>query len=201
MYLAPLQVARMCLLAIVANITGEVLEQVVHLIMNAISVTKIMRVVSVIFVPQDPSPSAKQSLALLTPVKINRLALLLSGYSTFTVEYLMNDFYFAFAIPLQGPSSSITDPNLLSSQLHPHAVDSYLTQEVLTQRIADPFTHPPFQTFRISPIEMIPKKTPGEFRCIQHLSYPYGASVTYSRIDDAVGLILRSGVHSFLSEN
>ena len=55
MYLAPLGVAYICRLAIVANITGEVLVEVVHLNMNAISVSKIIRSVSVIFVPQDPS--------------------------------------------------------------------------------------------------------------------------------------------------
>ena len=63
----------------------------------------------------------------------------------------------------------------------------------------------------MSPIGVVPKKTPGEFRCIQDLSYPYRASVnigipvedssfTNSRIDDAVGLILRSGVGSFLAK-
>lgn len=63
----------------------------------------------------------------------------------------------------------------------------------------------------MSPVGVVPKKTAGEFRCIQHLSYPYGASVndgipvedtsvTYSRVDDAVGLILRSGVGCFLAK-
>ena len=90
-------------------------------------------------------------------------------------------------------------------------VDRYLAKEVLAQRVAGPFNHPPFQNFRVSPIGVVTKKTPGEFRCIQHLSYPYRASVndgipvedssvTYSRIDDAVGLILRSGVGSFLAK-
>ena len=90
-------------------------------------------------------------------------------------------------------------------------VDRYLAKEVLAQRVAGPFTHIPFHNFRVSPIGVVPKKTLGEFRCIQHLSYPYGASVnngipvedssvTYYRIDDAVGLILRSGVGSFLAK-
>lgn len=70
----------------------------------------------------------------------------------------------------------------------------------MAQRVADPFIYLPFPDFRVSPIGVVPKKTPGEFRCIQLLSYPYRASVsdgipvkdfsvTYSCIDDAVGLI------------
>ena len=207
----PLGVALMCLLAIVANITEEVTVRVVHLNMNVINVIKTIQAPSVIFVPQDLSPSVKPSLALPTPVTINGLAPLLSGYSTSTAEYLINGFSLGFPIPFQGPSSSSSSPNLLSAEQHPGVIDHYLTKELLAQRVAGPFTHPPFQNFRLSPIGVVPKKTPGEFRCIQHLSYPYGASVndgipvedsnvTYSRIDDAVGLILRSGVGSFLAK-
>lgn len=180
--------------------------------MNAINVTRIIQALSVIFVPQDISTPARPSLALRTPVKINRLAPLLSGYSTTAAEYLIKGFCFGFPIPFQGPSSSSAAPNLLSAQQHPDVVDRYLTKEVLTQRVAGPFADPPFRNYRVSPIGVIPKKTPCEFRCIQHLSYPHGASVndgiptedssvTYSRIDDAVGLILRSGVGSVFSEN
>ena len=135
----------------------------------------------------------------------------MSGYSPSVADYLIDGFCFGFPIPFQGHSSSIIAPNLLSAEQHSDEVERYLTKEVLAQRVAGPFTHPPFQNFWVSPIGVVPKKTPGEFRCIQHLSYPYGASVndgipvedssvTYSRIDDAVGLILRSGVGSFLAK-
>ena len=57
----------------------------------------------------------------------------------------------------------------------------------------------------------MPKKVPGEFRLIQHLSFPYGISVndgissddsrvTYARIDDAISLIKKSGKGSFLAK-
>lgn len=201
----------MCLLAIAENFTEEVTVPVVHLNMNATNVTKTIQAVSVIFVPQDPSPPAKPSLELPTPVRINRLAPLLSGYSTSAAEYLITGFCFGFPIPFQGSSSSTAAPNLLSAGQHPNVVDRYLAKEVLAQRVAGPFSHPPLPNFRVSPIGVVPKKTPGEFRCIQHLSYPNGASindgipvehtrVTYSRIDDAVGLILRSGVGSCLAK-
>ena len=219
MHLAPLGVALMCLLASVANITGGgscagcSFKHECHKCHRCHHNHPSL-------VPQDPiqfsclriqAPPAKLSLALPTPVKINRLAPLLSGYSNSAAEYLINGFCFGFPIPFQGPSSSTAASNLLSAQQHPGVVDRYLAREVLAQRVAGPFTHPPFQNFRVSPIGVIPKKTPGEFRCIQHLSYPYGASVndgipvedssvTYSRIDNAVGLILRSGFDSFLAK-
>ena len=82
---------------------------------------------------------------------------------------------------------------------------------MLAPLVAGPFSHPPLPNFRVLPIGVVPKKTPGVFRCIQHLSYPNGASindgipvehssVTYSRIDDAIGLILGSGVGSCLAK-
>ena len=124
---------------------------------------------------------------------------------------MINGFCFGFPIPFKGPSFSTAAPNFLSAEQHPNVVDRYLPKEVLAKRVAGTFTHPPFQNFRVSPIGVVPKKTPGEFRCIRHLSYPYGASVndgipvedssvTYSRMDDAVGLILRSWVGSFLAK-
>ena len=113
-------------------------------------------------------PPVKPSLALPTPVRMNRLAPLLSGYSTSAAEYLINGFCLVFPIPFQGPSSSSASPNLLSAKQHPGVFDHYLTKELLAQRVAGPFTHPPFQNFRVSPIGVLPKKTPGEFRCTLH---------------------------------
>ena len=81
----------------------------------------------------------------------------------------------------------------------------------MAQRAAGPFSHSPLSNFRVSPIGVVHKKAAGEFRCVQHLSYPYGASIndgipvehsraTYSCIDDAVRLILISGVGSCLAK-
>lgn len=95
------------------NFTEEVAVQVVHLNMNATNVTKTIQAVSTIFLRQDPSPPAKPSLALPTPVRINRLAPLLSGYSTSAADYLITGFCFGFPIPFHGPSSSTAAPNLL----------------------------------------------------------------------------------------
>ena len=57
----------------------------------------------------------------------------------------------------------------------------------------------------------MPKKTPGEFRLIHHLSFPHGASINdgissehtavcYSRVDDAISMIKNLGKGCFLAK-
>jgi len=67
-------------------------------------------------------------------------------------------------------------------------------------RILGPFSYPPFSNLRVSPLGVIPKKAPGEFRMIHHLSFPYGDSINtfipsefsmikYATVDDAINFI------------
>jgi hypothetical protein len=69
--------------------------------------------------------------------------------------------------------------------------------EVEKGRVAGPFENIPFPNLRCSPIGLVPKKNPGEFRLIHHLSWPEGnsvnhhidpimASVKYASFDDAI---------------
>ena len=63
---------------------------------------------------------------------------------------------------------------------------------------------------KISPIGLIPKATPGEFRIIHHLSYPSDRSVavsipqeavrvSYGGFDDAICVILSRDTASFFT--
>ena len=63
----------------------------------------------------------------------------------------------------------------------------------------------------MSPLGVVPKKTPGEFRLIHHLSYPTGnsvndgisaefSSVRYATISDAIGHIRAVGQGCYLSK-
>ena len=65
--------------------------------------------------------------------------------------------------------------------------------------------------FRVSPLGVVPKKAPGEYRLIHHLSFPHGASVNdgistensfvqYARVDDAVTMIKQLGRGCFLAK-
>ena len=102
-------------------------------------------------------------------------------------------------------------PNLLSAQQNPHVVDQKLAKELAAHRLTGPFDSPPFPQFRISPLGIVPKKSPGEYRLIHHLSYPSGSSVndgiafenctvTYARIDEAIQLIRSAGQGCYLAK-
>ena len=75
-----------------------------------------------------------------------------------------------------------------------------LDKELTGNRLAGPFSSPPFNSFCVSPLGLVPKKTPGEFRLIHHLSFPKGVSVNdgipsedtsvnYAMVSDAIRLI------------
>ena len=76
-------------------------------------------------------------------------------------------------------------------------------------RIAGPFDHRPLPTLRVSPIGLVPKKEPNEFRLIHHLSYPLGSSVNdyidrqhcsvqYTSFDEAVHMVQDLGQNCLL---
>ena len=106
---------------------------------------------------------------------------------------------------------SSTSKNLVSAFLHPTVVDDKIRKELDSHRLAGPFHFPPLHPFRISPLGVVPKKTPGEFRLIHHLSYPKGSSVNddiesehtrvcYATVDDAIKFIKLAGPGCFLAK-
>ena len=98
----------------------------------------------------------------------------------------------------QGPRQSFFAANLKSALDNPMAVDVKISQELNLDRIAGPFYQPSFERFLVSPLGLVPKKLPGEYRMIHHLYFPKGQSVhdgisveyshvlQYARIDDAI---------------
>ena len=91
--------------------------------------------------------------------------------------------------------------NLKTAFEFPHIIDVKLKKEIGLGRIIGPYDSIPEEdNFIISPLGVIPKKLPGEFRMIQHLSFPYGASVndciphefssvSYASIQEAIEFI------------
>ena len=74
-----------------------------------------------------------------------------------------------------------------------------------------PFSEPHFENFRCSPLGIVPKKDPSEFRLIHHLSYPPGSSVKdfipedcssvhYASINDAISVVKRKGAGCFMAK-
>ena len=116
-----------------------------------------------------------------------------------------------FPLRYEGPHFSCHSNNLLSAIQNPTAVDAKLSKELDAQRLASPFSSPPFPVFRVSPLGLVPKKVEGEFRLIHHLSFPKGSSlndrispdhtsVSYATVEDAIRRIRTVGSSCFLAK-
>ena len=151
----------------------------------------------------NPQPPTRHQNRLPTPVWVDQLSFFLSGFTPSMAELLVSGFTFGFPIHYEG------DTNLVSALQNPEVVDLKTKKELVSGRWAGPFAVPPFSTFRVSPLGVVPKKTPGDFRLIHHLSHPAGSSVNnsihadfssvhYSTITDAIRHIRAVGVGCFL---
>ena len=110
-----------------------------------------------------------------------------------------------------GDERFLESSNLKSALAQPHVVSAKLEKERAAGRIAGPFSSPPFPDFRCSPLGIVPKKNPSEFRLIHHLSYPKGSSVNdyipqefssvkYACINDAISVIKSLGAGCFMAK-
>ena len=145
-----------------------------------------------------------QPTPLPTPIRVNKLRAYLEGYPISSKDYLINGFSTGFSLDYVGPRMASKCINLLSALQKPDAVDDKLAKELKLGRIVGPFLTRPLPSLHISPLGLIPKKTPGEYRLIHHLSFLFGNSVNshipkiatsvhYASIDDAIRLIGRTG--------
>lgn len=134
---------------------------------------------------------------------------MLDGYANSTVVFLISGFTHGFPIHFQGERKSSTANNLLSALENPMAVDAKISKEREAQRLAVSVQSPPPSPFWVSPLGVVPKKAPGKFRLIHHLSFPKGSSVNddippehtsvhYATIDGAIKLIKSAGPDCFL---
>ena len=84
-------------------------------------------------------------------------------------------------------------------------------KEIDAGMVVGPFSATPFPVFRTSPIGLVPKKSPNDFRLIHHLSYPRGssvndsipddcASVNYATISDAVNILKSLGAGCYMAK-
>lgn len=150
---------------------------------------------------------------LPTPVDVNTFEKLLEGYPSDKKHYLIQGFSEGFRLGYTGDRCPQTCNNLRTALQQPDIVKEKIQKELAAGRIAGPFDNPPFENLKLSPLGLVPKKKPGEFRLIHHLSYPRGSeesvnsniskefsSVKYASIDDAVHHIKRLGKGCFLAK-
>ena len=89
-----------------------------------------------------------------------------------------------FHLGYDGPRVRRWADNLKSAKAHKDIVQQKLDKEVSEGRMAGPFVDWPVQELIISLVGLVPKKEPGQFRLIQHLSWPEGQSVNDYILDD-----------------
>ena len=150
---------------------------------------------------------------LPTPVKLNKMLPFLNLYpGRQDANFLVNGFSFGFQLWHEGPRVSSTARNLVSAGKHPIVLQQNIDKELHLGRIAGPFCSPPFRHFRCSPIGLVPKQVPEEFRLTHNLSSPQGnsvndhidptnTSVSYISFNDAVALVSRLGKGALLAKS
>lgn len=169
--------------------------------------------VSAFFVAQqvNQTPTLTVQPSLPTPVKLTHLVKFPSCYPQDLVTYIISGFSRGFPLHFHGRRPFLVPKNLTSALENPVFVDKKLEQELAADRIAGPFISPPFQPFCVSLLGLIPKKIPGDFRLIHHLSFPKGMSINdgiasenihvqYARVADAIQLIKRAGQGCYLAK-
>ena len=140
------------------------------------------------------------------------MAYWLNGYDRQETQYLIHGFTYGFSLQYEGNRESQAAKNLKSAIEHPDVVSKKLQKELAAGHIAGPFDCPP-PNLKISPLGVVPKKTPNEFRLIHHLSYSEkghdGSSVNegipreecrvqYATVDEAVQKIKKLGGNPWL---
>lgn len=153
--------------------------------------------------PRCQRPPANETLP--TPVNPSRLSdhLARIGYDPALTSYLVDGFSCGFSIghnsdidisnDCSNPRRAIKSQSVVMDKLH---------KELKAGRVAGPFDLPPFEPFHISPLNIREKKTPGKFRLLHNLSYPYDETsinanipqnektVSYSTVGAAIRCLL-----------
>lgn len=148
---------------------------------------------------------------LPTPVNTERLQHYLRCYDETESQYLFKGFTEGFRIASQASPHNLLVKNHPSTLQDPDKVSAKIAKEHAAGRIAGPFDRKPMDPMCISPLGLVPKKSPGEFRLIHDLSYPRGDSVNsaiaksdsavyFETMDHCVGLIRQLGRGCYISK-
>ena len=129
------------------------------------------------------------------------------------IDFLISGYGEGFKLGSEGTHCQQTSPNLKSAFDHADFVTKKISEELTKGRIGGPFETMPFSCFKLSLLGVVPKKNPGEFRMIHHLSYPRNSgqsvneniaeefiSVSYAGIQDAISQIKGLGKNCFMAK-
>ena len=108
---------------------------------------------------------------VVTPVKPEKLNRLLAGYQH--RQYIIQGITEGFTLHFEGPNTPLISKNSPSIAANIGIARKKIQKELSLGRIAGPFQTPPFPNFKSSPLALREKSTPGKFRLLHNLSYPY----------------------------
>lgn len=104
--------------------------------------------------------------ALPTPINVDKLAHYLSGYDSDRAQFLLNGFKSGFHLEFEGKRGYMYQfsPNLKSALENKEVVNDKIFKDLQACRIQGPFSDPPIPSIKISPLGIVPKKSPGQSR-------------------------------------
>ena len=129
------------------------------------------------------------------------MAYLLEGYED--RDFLVKGFTEGFSLCFEGSGSSVEGRNALSVRRNTQEALKKVEGERALGRISGPFNSKPFDLFKCSPLSLRPKSSPGKFRLLHDLSFPYNdeavnrgitddnARVKYASVQDAVQILIQ----------
>jgi hypothetical protein len=146
-----------------------------------------------------------------SPIRPHKLAVYLREYTPSLASYLVDGFLQGFRIQCVFPPRPSVPSNHPSALQNSAIVDNKIAKELLAGRIAGPFVYPPLDNLICSPLGLVPKKAPNEFRLIHNLSFPQGDSVndgipsefsrvTYEDLDHCISIIQSIGRNTLISK-
>ena len=147
-----------------------------------------------------------------TPINVHVLLQWLQHYPKVKDRILlMAGFTEGFKLGYRGPRMPRDADCLMSAKKNVEATWKKLEKEIALGRIIGPYKSRPLSNLQCSPIGLIPKQQPGEWRLITHLSFPSGncindgipaeiATVKYATFDSAVELVQQVGSGAFLAK-
>ncbi|KAM4034620.1 uncharacterized protein ACNLHF_021282 [Anomaloglossus baeobatrachus] len=157
--------------------------------------------------------SRQTHLRIGTPVSVAEIGPWLDRYpNKDAAAQLRFGFSIGFFIPFKLNRHPLFARNLKSAtELHEVLLDK-INCELAKGRLKGPFDSIPFYNLRVSPLGVVPKKEPGKFRLIHHLSHPKGlsvnngipesdASVTFVSFDKAVALVRQAGPGALMAKS
>ena len=133
------------------------------------------------------------------------------GYDQQRLDYLITGFSHGFHLGCVGPPFSTLSKNHKSTDQFPWVIQDFVSEGILQNRIAGPFSAPPFEHFVVSPLGVVPKSEVGKYRVIHDLSFPKqhsvndlippeNSNVQYESIDNITTLLNQFGQDSLMAK-